>query len=517
MTVTSFSFLAFLVVGGLCYYMFPKSWQWVELLILSLIFYCLAATPYTLLFILLSTGTAWTATNYPFGKSECCTENKHIALLLVGTAIFLNSTLWFMLKGNALWLSVACRLEKLWPILGELKPLPVAAALGMGYYTLQVVGYILDCYWGTAKPQKNIVKLLLFLLFFPQLITGPISRYNELQSLYQKHDFDYIRITRGAQRILWGFVKKLVLAERLAVFVDTIWGGTASYPGLYHWIAFLLYPLQMYADFSGCMDIVIGAAEVFGIHLNENFRTPFFSRTVQEFWQRWHITLGTWTKDYVMYPFLKSKYIIALGKWTRKRFGKRIGKLIPTAMGMFLLWTFVGIWHGALQYIAGVTLWFWMILMLGEVCTPFLNKVSNMLHLKRECFSWRLFQCIRTYIFFAIGGIFFRAPGFGAGVSFLQEMLKISLDEVPNFWIFFDGSISTIVGGGFELNILIIALLLLAVAEWLHEKYGTARKWIAEQGIVFRWMVWLGLFFFVLIFGMYGPGYDAAEFIYGGF
>ena len=312
MTITSFDFLLFLLAGGICYYILPKSWQWIELLALSLIFYCLVATPYTLIFILISTGTAWVATNMSLqGRPG----------ILAGAAIFIDVLLWLALKGSSLWVSVSQSLQRLLPFALELKPLPIAAALGMGYYTLQIIGYILDCCWGTAKPQKNIVKLLLFLLFFPQLITGPISRYNELEGLYQKHSFSYVGVTRGVQRILWGFTKKLVLAERLVGLVDKLWINV----GYYRWIALLLFPLQMYADFSGGMDIVIGTAEIFGIRLSENFKTPFLSRTVQEFWQRWHITLGIWAKDYVLYPFLKSNFIIALGKKTRKYFGKRVG------------------------------------------------------------------------------------------------------------------------------------------------------------------------------------------------
>lgn len=518
MAITSFGFLLLLLAGGLCYYLMPRAWQWVWLLILSLVFYCLAAVPYTLLFILLSTVTAWAATNLPFSFSRGeASAVPSRAGALGAIAILVNLGLWFLLKGSGLWLPVADRLGKILPFLGEIRPLPVAAALGMGYYTLQAIGYILDCRWGTVKPQRNVAKLLLFLLFFPQLTTGPISRYQDLESLYQGHGFSYDNVTRGAQRILWGFFKKLVLAERAAVVVDQVWASLDSYPGCYRWIVFLLYPIQMYADFSGCMDIVTGAAEIFGIRLKENFRNPFFARTVQEFWQRWHITLGAWAKDYVLYPLLKSRFMVALGRRMKKRFGKRVGKFIPTALGMFVLWMTMGIWHGGYRYVVGVSLWYWTVLMLGEICGPFLEKAVRALGIRRECFSWHLFQSVRTYLIYAVGAVFFRAPGMGEAVAFLKSLLAVFREQNPNLWIFFDGSLGNLAGGFVEVNLMIFAVVLLVAVAVLREKYGFAREWMAGQGILFRWMVWLGLFLMVLVYGRYGPGYDAAEFIYQGF
>lgn len=517
MTITSLGFLLLITVGGLCYYLLPKAWQWVWLLVLSLVFYCLAATPYTLVFLLLSTVAAWAATNLPLTKEGGEPGKASRAGAVTAIAILVNLGLWFLLKGNGLWLSVVNRLGFVLPFAGEAGPLPIAAALGMGYYTLQAIGYILDCRWGTAKPQRNIAKLFLFLLFFPQLITGPISRYNDLESLYEGHSFSYDRVARGAQRILWGFFKKLVLAQRLAVIVDRVWLSIDMHQGYYRLLVFLLYPIQMYADFSGCMDIVIGTAEVFGIDLKENFRNPFFARTVQEFWQRWHITLGTWAKDYVLYPLLKSRRMVSLGRKTKKRFGKRLGKCIPTAVGMFVLWMTMGVWHGGYRYVVGVSLWYWTVLMLGEICAPFLETASKRLGIRRDCFSWHLFQCVRTYLIYAVGAVFFRAPRLSDGVAFLKSLFAMPWQENANIWIFFDGTLGNLADSFVEINIIIIAVALLIVVAVLRERHGYARDWMARQGIVFRWMVWLGLFLFVLIYGKYGPGYDAAEFIYQGF
>ncbi len=517
MSITSVSYLIMIAIGAIIYYILPKAWQWVELLVMSLLFYFCSATPYTILYLLISTLVAYIATCYT-GESTppLLHSNKRIKQILVIVAIIINVALWFALKGSAIWGSIVYHLHKIFPCVNKMNALPYVAALGMGYYTCQIIGYILDCYWGNIKPQKNPLKLLLFLCFFPQMTTGPISRYNNLQSLYEYHSFSYKNLTYGAQRILWGFFKKLVLAENAGSVVNAIWLNLNDYVGVWRWIALLLFPIQMYADFSGCMDIVLGTAEIFGIKLPENFNVPFFSRTIQEFWQRWHITLGTWAKDYVLYPLLKSKVMIEFAKIAKKKFGKKMGKFVATAVGMFVLWMIMGLWHGAFKYVIGVSLWYWILLMLGELCSPGLKKLSEILHIK-ENFSWHLFQSARTYLIYAIGAVFFRAPSIGVGLQFVIELKQIFSQETCNPWILFDGSILGLGIHAWDLNICIIAVVFLIIAGILRERYGHARDWLAEQNWVFRWGIWLMLGATVLIFGKYGPGYSAAEFIYQGF
>lgn len=515
MSVTSFSFLLMITIGGILYYLLPRSWQWIELLLMSVLFYFMAASPFTILYLVISTLTAYAVTIFWDIVKEKNENSKKAASMLIIAIIMINIALWFVFKGTDFWVSISRYVNRIisWKITAE--PLPFAAALGMGYYTLQVIGYILDCYWGTISPQKNPFKLFLFVCFFPQMTMGPISRYQQLESLYGHHSFSYKNVSFGAQRILWGFFKKLVLAERVAVIVNGIWDAVWEYNGYYRWIALLLFPIQMYADFSGCMDIVIGTAEIFDIKLPENFNSPFFSKTVQEFWQRWHITLGSWAKDYILYPFLKSAGMIKISKILREKTGKKRGKFITTAAGMFVLWMVMGIWHGAFKYVVGVSIWYWALLMLGELCAPMLKKLTKLLQIPTESFSWHLFQSIRTYLIYAIGAAFFRAPFVRDGVQFVISLKDIFTNGNP--WIFFDGSILELGVSYQDLNIIIFAVLLIGIADMLREKYGSAREWISKQIFVFRWFIWIGLFIFILIYGKYGPGYSAAEFIYQGF
>ncbi len=515
MSITSFYFLALILIGALLYYILPKTLQWVELLAMSLIFYFTVATPYTFIWLLLSTISAYVATML-YAHCVESGKGKRLAIIAGILAVLLSVGLWALLKASNIWGRCCSIIGLVIPIFAKIprkiNSFGLVAALGMGYYTLQIIGYILDCYWGNVKVQKNPLKLLLFVCFFPQMTTGPISRYQQLESLYEKHKFSYQNMCFGAQRILWGFFKKLVLAERVGIIVNGIWASLDTYTGLWRWVALLLFPIQMYADFSGCMDICLGAAEIFGIKMPENFRVPFFSKTVQEFWQRWHITLGSWAKDYVLYPLLKSSPMVKFGKFTRKKFGKKLGKFMATALGMLVLWIVMGIWHGGMKYIVGVSLWYWILLMMGELLSPYLKKVTQFLNIPEDSFSWHLFQSVRTYMIYAIGAVFFRAPGTHSGITFLQELCS-----KWNPWIFFDGSILKLGVTHQDLNIILFAILLLIIAEILRERYGHARDWIAGQILPMRWMIWIGLFVFVLIFGKYGPGYDAVQFIYQDF
>ncbi len=502
MTITSFAYLLFLAAGVFIYYLLPRKWQWVELLGLSILFYCIVATPYTLIYILIATAAVYFATAFlEKGGRKAATAGV--------IAVVINAVLWFALKGYALW-------APLFQVIGITVKAPVAA-LGMGYYTLQAVGYILDCYWGNSRPLKNPLQLLLFLCFFPQMITGPISRFCELEDMYEGRGLSYQNLTYGAQRILWGFFKKLVLAERVGVLVTAIWGDPWQYNGFYSWIAFVAFPLQLYADFSGCIDIALGTAELFGISLPENFNSPFFSRTTQEFWQRWHITLGTWTKDYILYPVLKCSAMQKLSRFLQKKWGKKNGKLAVTAVGMFCVWLFIGLWHGEMKYVVGESLWYWILLMLGEIFAKRCKKWKNTLGITEDSFSWHLFQSLRTFLIYAIGIVFFRADNLKEAFSFLGDVGGVLIGRHFNPWVLFDGSMEMLGISSADLWVIFWGVVLLFVVGALREKYGYAREWVSRQLLPFRWLVWCGLFLFVVLYGKYGAQYDSVNFIYQAF
>lgn len=519
MTITSFYFLLLVTIGTVVYYLVPHKMQWIVLFVLSIVFYYYAANFYTIGYIVSSTLTAYFFTIWVDKKRQIDGRGAKGIIVWIIIPILINIIIWFVIKAGGLWIPIIHKINSRYnfPGLNYVSEIQFISALGMGYYTLQVLGYIIDCYWENIRPQKNPLKLFLFVAYFPQLITGPISRYTDLETLYEKHSFRYHNIAFATQRILWGFVKKLVLAEKIGIIISTINRNPETYFGFYSWMLILLYPLQMYADFSGCMDIVIGISEIFDIKLAENFNSPFFSRTSQEFWQRWHITLGTWAKDYVLYPLLKSSPMIKFGKFTKKKFGKKAGKFLVNLIGMFILWMIMGIWHGGWRYIIGVSLWYWIVLMLGDLTAPYFQFITIKLEMKIDCFAWHLFQSIRTYIIYAIGASFF-GLGISNAVFRLKDALKvICFKDYANPWIFFDQSILNL--GVSLLDIYIILLLLgaLFIVAVLREKYGYARLWMEKQCFPFRWLVWIILFIIIIVFGKYGPGYNAADFIYQSF
>lgn len=514
MTVTSFYFLLFLFLGVMVYYIAPAKMQWIVLLVLSVIFYIFAATPYTILFLMISTIISFGSTVYIEKHKTDVIATKTVSIVAI-ISVIMNIIIWFLLKGSSFWILCSKLVNYYIPSFPVLGGLPLIGALGMGYYTAQVIGYILDVYWGNAVAQKNPIKLFLFVCFFPQLTVGPISRYNDLKKIYEYHVFSYHNICMGSQRILWGFFKKLVISDRIAIIVNSIWSESNSVSGIWPWIAVFLYPLEIYTDFSGCMDVVLGSAELFDIHLAENFRNPFFSRNSQEFWQRWHITLGGWARDYVFYPFMKSNFMITFGKKCKRRFGKRWGKFIPWSLSMAVLWFVMGFWHGSVQHIFGVSLWFWSVLFISELFLPLSQKTVQKLNIRVNSFGWHFFQSARTYVIYSLGVVFFTSSGLRNAFKH-YKILIMSLSHL-NPWTLFD---STILNFGItyrDINIIIIGVLCVCVADCLREKYDYARNWIKEQSFLFRWGIWIFLFLMVLIYGMYGPGYDASTFIYQGF
>lgn len=518
MTITSFYFLALISVGCFVYYIIPKKIQWLWLLALSLVFYYFADCLAVIAYMVVMTAIAYTASMVMSKVREKEKVSRTpTALTILSIAIIVG--IWFVVKGRGLWYPI---LEIFFKAanpeyLAKINSIQIVAALGMGYYTLQVLGYIIECYWETIELQKNPLKLFLFVAYFPQLTSGPISRYSQLKTLYEPHKFDYTCICFGAQRILWGFFKKIVLAERIGIIVTGIIGNPTDYHALYSWIAVLLYPLQMYTDFSGCMDIILGVSELFGIELAENFKNPFFSRNSQEFWQRWHITLGAWAKDYVLYPLLKSGPMITFGKFTKKKFGRFWGSFMKNCVGMFFLWMVMGIWHGAYNHIVGVSLWYWVILMLGNLLMPIFTKVTTSLHMKTESLSWHIFQSARTYVIYAIGSTFF-SYGISRALSLLSDCAKtFYMGGYFNPWILFDRSILNLGIEYRDINIIFLGIFALLIVDILREKYGYAREWISQQTFVFRWLIWLSLFEIVLLWGMYGTAYKSSVFIYQGF
>ena len=389
-----------------------------------------------------------------------------------------------------------------------------AAPFGISYYTLILISYVLDVRWGTVeRPQGNPLKLLLFAGYFPQLVSGPFSRYNDLApALFGRAGRSLRGLQFGLQRFLWGLFKKLVLADRLAVAVAELYKEENS-TGTLVVVAAVAYVVQLYADFGGCMDIVIGVSEMFGVPLAENFCRPFSSVSLSEFWRRWHMTLGAWLKDYVLYPTMKSGWMRGLGKLCRRCFGKKASRSVPTYLGMFITWFCVGFWHGgSWRYIFGSGLFFFAMIAGGMILKPVFQRAAELLSIRTQAWSWRFFQQARTFCLFTAAISFHRRADLAAG---FRAWRSVFTDWSP--WVLVDGTLLTLGLDGKDLGVCALALTAMLIVSMVQQRQGSVREALAEQNLVFRWIIYLALFFAVVLLGCYGPGYNAADFIYAGF
>lgn len=389
------------------------------------------------------------------------------------------------------------------------------APLGMSYYTLMLVSYILDVHWGTSKPQKNPFKLILYAGFFPQMVAGPLTRYGEIKGeLYGEHHFNLEQVQFGLQRFVWGLFKKLVISERFAIIAAFIYDGglegTWTPTGSYVWIGFFAYMIQVYTDFSGCMDIVIGAAQMFGVKLPENFRQPFYSTSLSEFWRRWHITLGLWARDYIMYPFLKSEMAAKLRNFCKIKWGKNAAKKIPPYLGTLLVWLYIGFWHGGSYKYVFFGIFSFIVIVGGQILEKPLDKLTALLRINTEVWSWQLWGRLRTGFLFMVSASMQRALSLSNGII----MWKNAFDYNP--WVFVDGSLYKLGLDALDFWVMIFASFVLMFVSHTQQR-GSVRAIVAKQNLVFRWFLYLALFVAVLLFGMYGEGYNPADFIYGGF
>lgn len=382
--------------------------------------------------------------------------------------------------------------------------------IGISFYTFQSMGYLIDVYQGKFEPEKNPLKFALFVSFFPQILQGPIGRFNKLAvQLYENHRFDLARLEYALQLIGWGLFKKMVLADRASVYVNTVFTEYYRFCGFYNIVAVLLYTVQLYADFSGGMDIVMGVAEAFGIRLDQNFRQPFFSKSISEFWRRWHITLGTWMKDYVFYPFSLSKPMNKFGKFTKRHLGTYLGKTLPICLANLLIFFLVGIWHGAAWKFIAYGMYNGVIIAFSNLMEPVYAKGIKALHINAKSRPWKGFQIFRTFVLINIGWFFDMGVSFTAAI----QMMKDTVYQI-NFAQLTDGTILGMGMGAKDFAIIGIGCLVWLVISILKERGVSVREAVARCPLPVRWALYLALIFSTPLLGYIGP---TSGFIYAQF
>lgn len=378
MNYISLLFFVFLAVLFLLYYTLPKKAQWILLLAGSLIFYAFssyAALPVLVLETLITFLLA--------RRMERSSKKRGYAAGIIGMQLFFLLLLMYVPAWTGgLFSSSFSVMEKL------------IAPLGISYYTLMMIGYGIDVYREQIPAERNFARLLLFGLFFPSVTQGPLNRYADLAPQFRKnHDFDSSRIFRGLVRFGYGVFKKMAVANRVAAFSAAVHANEKA-AGVFVLLDILLYMLQLYADFSGCMDIVIGISEMFGLRLPENFRHPFYSLSVAEFWRRWHITLGKWLQDYLYYPLT----MCPLAKrWIRKGPGKKKSRIrLVSCIASFILWMAMAVWHGPQIGFLFLGLQYAAVFIITYLLTPVSKRFAAAHPKLEEKGLWKFWQRVRT-------------------------------------------------------------------------------------------------------------------------
>ena len=528
MPFVSVQFLIFIFLAGALYFIVPKKWQWAVLLVFSYIYFFINSEWLILVLFaetLVTFGTGLliekqseaeqkklealgdTASKEEKKNIRASGKEKRRRIMLCGVLIVLL-TLVFLKYYNffAENLSfVTRRFGIAFPKLNLLLP------IGISFYSLQAIAYIMDVYHGKIHADTSLPKFMLFMSYFPQILQGPIPRYKHLaHQLYESHEFDIQRLCYGIQLIIWGFMKKMIIADRIAIPVDTVFDNFSGYRGSILFFAAAAYWLQLYADFSGGIDIARGFSQIIGIDPELNFTQPYFAVSVEDFWRRWHITLGGFMRDYVFYPLSLSISFSRFGKKLRRVLGDDFGKKIPSFFAMFLVYILVGLWHGSQWKYAAFGIWNGIFIAGGILLTDVFIRMKQFLRIDEGLFSWRLFQMVRTFIIITFGSFFSRASGLKTAVIMIRSFFRAWYDCA----FFVDGTLMKLGLEAPEWILLLFMILILLLVDIFHERGIFIRGWINSQGPVFEMLIVIAAVTAIIIFGVYGPGFDASRFIY---
>ncbi len=531
MLFTSYEFIFFVLATCVLYYVIPKKWQWMLLLLASYVFYFLAGASY-LPYIFVTTVSTYLIARKLTSlqgvveayikehKKELTREErkeykakekkKQWRWLLL--CLFINIGILAVLKYTNFAISNVNSMLTTFGSVTRLDFVDFVLPMGISFYTFQSMGYLIDVYRGKYEAEKNPFKFALFVSFFPQLVQGPISRFDSLcETLYKEHKFDAATVASGLQRVLWGYFKKMVIADRMLVAVNTLIKSPEEYQGAFAFAGMLFYALELYADFTGGIDITIGIAETLGIRVTENFHRPYFSKNIKEYWNRWHMTMGSWFTDYIFYPISVCQPMLKFSRFSRKHFGEIIGKRMPVYVSSFVVWFTTGIWHGASWNFIVWGLGNFAVIMISQELEPLYRKFHKRFPKADTSFWFKVFRVGRTILLMSSLRMFdcYR------DVPLTFKMFG-SMFTTWNWNVLFNGQMLQL---GLELTdyvILFLGMLLIFSVSMLQRK-GSVRAKIRSRALPVRVAVWYGLFLMVLLFGAYGVGYDASQFIYNQF
>ena len=527
MELTSLYFIAFVLISCLVYYLVPKKAQWCILLAASMFFFVMSSGILTVYMLAVTAiiyfGALWLnkkseafeAQKKSMEKAERKAAKKQLkkaqklrlAMIIVAVLGIL-----VVLKYCNLGVEIANFFNSLFHTGIEFEKFSIILPLGISYYSLMAVSYVTDVYRGIVKAEKNPLRVLLFVSYFPHIVEGPFDRNKDLSVQFNApHKFDYDNFCKGLILVLYGFFKKMVIADRLGITVSEIFNNASDHSGPAIVIATVMYTIQLYCDFSGCIDIISGVSELFGIKVAENFRQPFFSKSINEFWRRWHITLGLWLKEYVYYPVILSGHFKAVDKFAKKHLkSNHLINVIPAAYALFFVWFCNGLWHGASMKYILYGLYYYFLMMFGELCKPLFEKMKNKLHIKEGNIPFAAFQILRTFVIVNIGMLLFRSATVGEFFALLKQSVSSVnyLAGAKEILLVSNGVIFAIIG--------IIAVLIVSIIKE-KSKQNSLRDLLYKRAFAFRYLLILLLAIYILTFGIYGSGSESATFVYAQF
>ena len=507
-------FAIFLPVVILIYQITPQKFRWMILLAADYVFFWMISGKLILYLLFATIMTLyiglWLETAAQAGGSAKQVTKRKRKVLAFG--ILVNLTILIILKYFNFFGENLSALSNMLSLGWEYKKIDFMVPIGISYYTLQTIAYMTDVYRGTIPAEKNIVKIALYLSFFPQIMEGPISRFSETaEALWSGKRIEFENIKFGYQRIVYGLLKKIVIADRVAPVVIKVFKHYDTYDGSIVLFGAVCFTIQLYMEFSGCMDIIMGSGQIFGVTLPENFRQPFFAKDASDFWHRWHITLGTWFKDYIFYPVSLAKPVKNFAKKVKNRFGRGVSKFVAPFAALFCVWSCNGLWHGPHWTYIFYGMYYFVLIFLENILEEPVTKLTAKLKINREGKGYRIFRLIKLLVIVNLGEMFFRAETVGTGFAMLGRILT-------NFHITELGDhIYSLGMDYYDAAVALIGILIVLVVDILHEKNIQIRKAISGWALPARWVFWYAAIFIVIIFGAYGAGYTVVDMIYAGY
>lgn len=523
MTITSVNFLAFCILSVIIFVLFPSRYRWISLLISSAAFYCLSISDKKIfIWIIVTSFSTWLAGR----QLDSVTKSTEIALqkdglekgtkkrieaqaqkrrkIILLAVLVLNIGILVAFKILNYFTDVFTMISGILSGIGAADAVTLILPLGISYYTFSTVGYILDVYWKRYESEKNFARYFLFAIYFPHILQGPISRYSKLgQELKKpKLHISWDNFVIGMESICLGCFKKLVIADRASIFVANTLMEKNLHGSIYI-IALILDAIQIYTDFSGYMDIVAGISKIFDIELEQNFNHPFPAQNVPEFWRRWHMSLGSWFKDYVYYPITVSRGVKKLNKRMKDWKYTHLKNLMAVVIPVMVTWLLTGLWHGTGKGYVAWGIYYGILIAMSVTFSEDIQKVLRKLGVNTECFSYRLFQTIKIFCIF-MGGRFL---GSTIGLKQRLNIIKSICTSLVDFNFYNYGLNKT----DFHIILLGVAFLTAIAAIETRENLF---NWFNRQNKLFCAVVLYGVIFAVFLLGIYGAGYDTSTFMY---